>query len=241
MRKKFILAAIAFLLSACSMADLLDSSTNTPASTSTPAYTFTPIDTPTNTETPTPRPSATIVRIATWDPNQPTFTPIVFLVDGKTITPFYTPTSSKPGIGFFSVKYSPKKIYWGGCSPNSVTITAEVDDPEEVFSVIIFIRVKDIKKEDYTPWTNGDVMLNRGQGVFTTTLVGSKIYGHDHYLRSWVYFQLVATNIEGEEIGRTKIYEKAFDMYPCPCLTPLTGCPITTPKPKSSPTPTSKP
>jgi hypothetical protein len=101
------------------------------------------------------------------------------------------------------------------------------------------MRVKDIKDEDYTPWTNGDVMLNRGQGVFTRTLVGTEIYGHNHYLRSWVYFQLVATNIEGEEIGRTNVYEKAFEMYPCPCLTPLKGCPINTPKP--NPTSTKKP
>lgn len=235
MRKIFILAFMALLFTACSMADLVPS-TRAPEPTSTPPFTFTPIDTPTSTDTATPRPSATIVRIATWDPNQPTFTPLALFVNGKTITPFYTPTSNRPGVGFASVTYSPKKIYWGVCKPNSVTITAEVDDPEEVFSVIIFLRVKDLKEEDYTPWTNGDVMLNRGQGVFTTTLVGSKINGHDHYLRSWVYFQLVATNIEGEEIGRTKIYEKAFDMYPCPCLTPLTGCPINTPKPKTTPT-----
>jgi hypothetical protein len=108
-----------------------------------------------------------------------------------------------------------------------VYIRTEVEDPDEVFSVIIFVRTKDIQEEDYTPWTSGAIMLNRGQGEFTYNMVGSEVYGHDHYLRSWVYFQLVATNIEGEEIGRTRVYEKAFDMYPCPCLTPLTGCPVT--------------
>lgn len=235
MRKKFISISLVLLISACTMTDF--SSPGTPEMTSTPEATYTPIDTPTNTETPTPLPSATIVRIATWDPNQPTVTPFTILIDGKTATPFYTATLSRPGAGFASVTYSPKKIFWGGCTPNSVTIKAEVEDVDEVFSVVYFLRVKDFKDEDYTPWTNGDVMLNRGQGVFTTTLVGSKIYGHDHYSRSWVYFQLVATNIKGEEIGRTRIYEKAFDMAPCPCLTPLKGCPIATPRPKSSPTP----
>jgi hypothetical protein len=118
-----------------------------------------------------------------------------------------------------------------------VNITAEVEDPEEVFSVILFVRVKDFKEEDYTPWTSGEIMQDRGQGIFTRKLVGSKIKGHDHYLKSWVYFQLVATNIEGEEIGRTRVFEKAFDMYPCPCLTPLTGCPLFTPRPTKTPTP----
>ena len=135
------------------------------------------------------------------------------------------------GAGFIGLEYSPKKIYWGGCTPKSVSIRAEVEDPDEVFSVIIFVRVKDIQEEDSTPWTSGAIMLDRGQGEFTYNMIGSKIYGHDHYLRSWIYFQLVATNIEGEEIGRTRVYEKAVDMYPCPCLTPLTGCPIVTPKP----------
>lgn len=228
LRKKFALAFMALWFMACS-------TTNAPESTATPAFTFTPIDTPANTETPIPRPSATIVRIATWDPNQPTLTPFALLVNGQTITPFSTPTSSRPGVGFASVTYSPKKIFWGGCRPNSVTIRAEVDDVEEVSSVIYFLRVKDFKEEDYTPWTNGDVMLDRGQGEFTITLVGTNIYGHNHYSRSWVYFQLVATNLQGEEIGRTRIYEKAFDLAPCPCLTPLTGCPIVTPRPTATP------
>lgn len=225
-QKKFILACMVFILVSCSPVN-----SNTPEPTETPFVTLTPIDTPTNTRTPTPYPSATIVKIPTWDPNQPTFTPFA-----QFSNIFPTATSSKPGPGFASVTYSPTKIYWGGCTPNSVTIIAKVDDVEEVTSVIIFVRVKDLTEEDYTPWTNGDVMQNRGQGEFTTVLIGSKINGHDHYLRSWVYFQLVATNIEGEEIGRTRIYDKAFDMYPCPCLTPLTGCPIATPKPPS-PTP----
>lgn len=230
---------LSILLAACSMADL-SPSTSTPISTSMLPATFTPVDTPTSTKTSKPTPSATIVRIPTWDPNQPTFTPFdlpQILVDGNTITPVASSTMAAPGPGFLTVEYAPIKIYWGGCEPNKVSIRAVVDDPEEVFSVIIFVRVKDIQEEDYTPWTSGEVMLNRGQGEFTYNLIGSKIKGHDHYLRSWVYFQLVATNIEGEEIGRTRVYEKAFDMYPCPCLTPLTGCPVETPKPTKTPKP----
>lgn len=232
MFKKLRLVFVAFLLSACSMADLLPP-TAVPPPTLTPFITLTPIDTPVNTNTPRPSATATIVRIPTQDPNQPTFTPFATLpiiIDGNTATPVLPPTSVAPGPGFLSVEYSPIKIYWGNCDPNQVTVRAEVEEPDEVFSVIIFTRVRDIEKEDYTPWTNGNVMLDRGQGEFTYNLIGSQIEGHNHYLRSWVYFQLVATNIKGEEIGRTRIYEKAFDMYPCPCLTPLTGCPVATPK-----------
>ena len=227
-----------FFLTACSVTDLIDPPTSTPAFTATLPATFTPVDTPTSTKTSRPTATATINRIPTWDPSQPTFTPFdipQILVDGNTITPVATPTMALPGPGFLLVEYAPLKIYWGGCEPNKVSLRAVVQDPEEVFSVILFMRVKDIEKEDYTPWTSGAVMLNRGQGEFTYNLIGSKIKGHDHYLRSWVYFQLVATNIEGQEIGRTRIYEKAFDMYPCPCLTPLTGCPVATKIPTQTP------
>lgn len=227
-QRKTIPILLAAWLTACAPA--------TPLPTSTPAPTFTPLDTPTNTNTPAPTASATIVRIPTQDFNQPTFTPFVlqFLVDGQTATPFFD-VPPGPGPGFLSIEYSPKKIFWGGCQQNSVTVRAEVEDPDEVFSVLIFVRVKDFKEEDYTPWTTGEVMLDRGQGEFTKVLYGSKIRGHNHYLRAWGYFQLVATNIEGEVIGRSRVFEKAFDMYPCPCLTPITGCPIDTPKPTPTP------
>ncbi len=237
MRFRPELILLMFFLTGCSVADLMNPPTSTPVSTATLPATFTPVDTPTSTKTSRPTPTATIIRIPTWDPSQPTFTPFdlpQILVDGNTITPIASLTLAAPGPGFLLVEYAPIKIYWGGCEPNKVSLRALVADPEEVFSVIIFVRVKDIEKEDYTPWTSGEVMLNRGQGEFTYNFIGSKIQGHDHYLRSWVYFQLVATNIEGEEVGRTRIYEKAFDMYPCPCLTPLTGCPVTTPKPPTN-------
>jgi hypothetical protein len=205
--------------------------------TPTPDFSPTPSEIPTSTETPLPTATATIIRLPTQDFNQPSSTPFIMMVDGNTVTPMPSPTSSKPGIGFFSLTYSPKKIYWGACQPNSVTISATVDDPDEVFSVLLFYRVKDYEEEDYTPWNTGVVMLDRGQGVFTHTMVGSKIDGHNHYLKSWVYFQLIATNLKGEEIGRTRIYDKAFEMYPCPCLTPQKGCPPGGPKPTITPTP----
>ena len=211
-----------------------------PKETPIPVDSPTTSPTPTETQTPLPTATATVIRLPTQDFNKPTFTPFVLEVDGNTVTPMPSPTSSKPGVGFFSLTYSPKKIYWGACKPNSVTISTTVDDPDEVFSVLLFYRVKDYEEEDYTPWNTGIVMLDRGQGEFTHTMVGSEVDGHNHYLKSWVYFQLIATNIEGEEVGRTRLYDKAFEMYPCPCLTPQKGCPPSAPRPTITPTATSK-
>jgi hypothetical protein len=88
-------------------------------------------------------------------------------------------------------------------------------DREEVLSVVIFVRVRSAKKEDYTPWTTGDVMSDHRDGTYTYLLRGSAIEGHNHYRDSWVIFQLVATNNKGEEVGRTQIYTGSIALSPC--------------------------
>ncbi len=140
---------------------------------------------------------------------------IPIFIGDVTATPIVSPTPTNPGIGFVSVNVSEKKIFWGICKPNKVKITAKVRNPDEVYSVVIFVRVKSLLKEDYTPWTNGDVMTRHGDGTFSYTLVGINIEGHNHYKASWVFFQLVATDEAGEIIGRTMIYPDSISLFPC--------------------------
>lgn len=221
---------LVIFLQACSGG--LFPSTNTPAPTATATVSSTPTITPTASITPTITPSATIVRFPTQDPNLPTetFVPIPIFIGRETATPVIPATPFSPGAGFLSVTISDRKIFWGECTPNKTTITAKVDDPEEVISVIIFTQVKSLKEEDYTPWTSGNVLFDHEDGTFSYTMIGSDVEGHNHYKNSWVRFQLVATDITGEEIGRTQIYTEVIDLSPCMCYEPLKGCPIATPK-----------
>lgn len=208
--------------------------TNTPQPTSTTFITYTPIDTPTQTNTPIPTASPTIVRIPTQDLTSIATFPIIpiFIGDVTATQPLsLVPTSSKPGPGFVSVSISPTKIYWGGCEANQAVITTTVEDQSAVAGVIIFMRVKSATDEDYTPWTNGNIMYNNRDGTFTYIAVGSEVEGHNHYKASFIFFQLVSVDKNGKENGRTKIYENAISMSPCPCLTPVTGCPLPTSKP----------
>ena len=225
MRKIILVMAVLLFLQSCALAP----ATNPPEPTSTIFITYTPIDTPTETFTPVPSATATIIRIPTQDPNA-TFAPVPIFIGSVTATLpiFETPTSSRPGPGFVDVKFTPNHIYWGGCEANQAVITAEVEDPDNVNGVIIFMRVKSATDEDYTPWTSGNIMYNNRDGSFTYIAVGSEIEGHNHYKKGFVYFQMVAVDDDGEEVGRTKIYENAFSISPCPCLTPITGCPLPT-------------
>ena len=227
MRNLILPLLVMILLQSCGTAPV----ENTPEPTATASITFTAVNTATPTFTSLPTASPTIIRIPTQDFNS-TSTSVPIFIGNNTATPVIitTPTTNKPGPGFVKVSFSPRKIYWGGCEANQAVINAEVEDSNQVAGVIIFTRVKDLKEEDYTAWTNGNIMYNNRDGTFTYIAVGSEIQGHNHYKESFVYFQLVAVDNKGKEIGRTKVYEKAFSMSPCPCLTPVTVCPLPTQK-----------
>lgn len=207
-----------------------------------PTSTFAPTNTSTPSLTPSITPSPTIVRLPTQDFSQPIPTPFVFelFIGSVTVTPFATPGSTSPGSGFSLVTVSNPKFYWGGCKYNSTVILAKVDDPEGVVSVVIFTRVKSAESDDSTPWTSGNVMLKHSDGSYSYLMRGSDLEGHNHYKRSWVIFQLVATDKNGEEVGRSKIYTDAITLSPCMCLDPSTGCPPTAIR-RNTPTPTGKP
>ncbi|MBE0671316.1 MAG: hypothetical protein IH588_12055 [Anaerolineales bacterium] len=233
MRKLISVLMLAVMVQACSMNDvssLFIPPTQTKTPTATVFTTYTPLPTWTPSITPTITVSPTIVRIPTWDPNVPTstFAPIPIFIGEYTATPVIPPTPVRPGPGFLSVTNSEPRIFWGDCTPNKSVVVAKVVDPEEVASVVIFVQVKSFDKEDYTPWTSGDVMFNYNDGTFSYTLQATEIQGHNHYKKSWVRMQLVATNIKGEEVGRTKIFPEVTTLEPCMCYEPLKGCPIPT-------------
>jgi hypothetical protein len=228
MRKIIFPLLAIFLLQSCASAQ------NTPEPTPTATVTFTPASTSTPAFTSLPTASPTIIRIPTQDFNAtPTIVNAIPIYVGSvtaTFAPNVLTAPAGPGAGFVKVEVSPNTIFWGGCEQNKAVIKTEVEDPDQTAGVIIFTRVKDIKEEDYTPWTSGNVMLDNRDGTYTYIAIGSEIQGHNHYKQAYVYFQLVAVDDEGKEIGRTKVYEKAFSMIPCPCLTPITGCPLPTAK-----------
>ncbi|MBK9602252.1 MAG: hypothetical protein IPO36_10480 [Anaerolineales bacterium] len=214
MRRLSLVMILTIFMQACSLAT---PTAEPPTITPTPTITSTPTITPTITITPTRTALPTIVRIPTWDPNGPTatFQLIPIYIGSVTATPILSPTPTRPGLGFVSVDVSEEKIFWGSCKHNKAKIIAKVQNPDDVYSVVIFVRVKALLKEDYTPWTQGDVMEKHGDGTFSYTLVGSEIEGHNHYRDSWVYFQLVATDELGEIIGRTMIYTNSLSLSPC--------------------------
>ena len=226
MRKSsHVLILVIVFLQACSAFPFQEAAqpVNTVAVTKTKTVTFTPSVTPTASITPTITPSPTIVHIPTQDPNLPTstFAPISIFIGSETATPIPplgvipSATVFSPGQGFLSVEISDSKIFWGSCKPNRSKVVAKVEDQKHVAGVVIFVQLKSFFKEDYTPWSTGDIMFDNRDGTFTYTLKGNEIEGHNHYLSSWVRFQLVAVDAVGKEIGRTMIYLESIVLSPC--------------------------
>ncbi len=218
MRAVIVVLILSIFMQACSFSPQ-------PAPTSTPADTATPTITPTSTDTPTVTPSPTIVRFPTFDPNvtpTPLFTVVVPIFTGVstatpilTATPVPTVTPSGPGPGFKEITVSEHKLYYGICKPNKVNITATVDDPETVYNVVFFVRLRSAKKEDYTEWSKGAAMDDRGNGLWTYTLFTKTIEGRRSYTRAWIEYQIVATDKDGNFVARSWIFTQSMTLQPC--------------------------
>ena len=222
MRYIWFVSIIVLLVSGCALPEFLPASTQTsiqptviktelPAKTATITVTQ---PTPTYTKTPTLVGLSPTITI-TGDPVSatPSFTLVPFIVD--TPTPLILVLTETPGEGFKSLAISGNQIFWGTCKRGSVRITAEVTDPDEVYSVVIFVRLRDAESPDTTPWSKGAAFDNRRNGIFTYDLDADAVSEHGYYMKAWVLYQLVATDVLGKVIGRTKIYTQSLTIEPC--------------------------
>jgi hypothetical protein len=149
-----------------------------------------------------------------------TVTPFPSVTPFPTATPIPTATSLSPGPGFSSVTVADSRIYWGICRGNKTKFTVQVTDPEIVSNVVIFIRLKDYKSDDTTPWSKGAAMNSHGDGSWTYTLRANNIDEHTSYRRSWVMYQFALEDERGEVSGRTHVYTNNITLEPCMCMTP---------------------
>jgi len=220
-----VLISLVIFLHACSALPFQEDAqpTSMPAPTKTATVTLPPSITPRASFTPTITPSLTIVHIPAQDPNLPTstFAPITIFIGSETATPVPLPgvipsaTVFSPGVGFVSVDISDNKIFWGSCKPNRSKVLAKVEDRKQMAGIVIFVQLRSFFKEDYTPWSTGDIMFDNRDGTFTYTIKANEIEGHNHYLSSWVRFQLVAVDVAGKEVGRTLIFSESIVLSPC--------------------------
>ena len=220
MRKIIILSTVTISLLACSVSSLpfLPQAAPIPATETPipfPTETFTPPIPPTYTFTPTmigavptATPTASLIPTKTFfylTPPTETFTPPP--------TSAFTPTVSLVGTGFNWVNLSTDVIHWGSCDPHTVIVTAEVSDPAQVHSVEFFVRFRDKKTGEATPWDIGTTMDEPNDGSFTITLDSA---GMTHFTDAWIVYQLVASNTATKYEARTPVFADKLTLSACP-------------------------
>jgi len=227
--RKFIFLGIVLLsfLSSCSAS----SANSAGAETGAPTPTLTASVTPLPTQTFTPTPSPTIVKIPTIDYNA-TSTPPAYLFGTPTPQEILssdaplnaTPTFEGYGEGFEWIKIEASKFYWGICKPSRILVTAQVSNPEEVYSISLFVRLRHYKAEIYTHWSKGSGMEKIGEdGMWAEYIYANVLDGNAKFRKGLVSYQLVATNVDNIEVGRSPVFKDAIFVEPCMCLTPPCG------------------
>lgn len=122
-----------------------------------------------------------------------------------TATP--TPEPEQPDSGFGEPQYSDSEIYYRGtsCGPKQLTVEIMIADPD-VYSVVIFYRLRDQASEDTTDWTSA-AMSPQGDGYFRFSLsVEGDVPGFANFVQAFLQMQFVATDQGGEEIARTDVF-----------------------------------
>jgi uncharacterized lipoprotein YbaY len=231
MKKIFVSLICAVLLSSCSMT-MEQFFGITPTSTIAPTFTITNTPTEKPTVTPTvPTPTftltPTLVGLKTKT-STPEFTPIQLDI---LLSPSVTPPVliiQAPMKGFVKVTVSDEVFYKGRvCLPTSVKFTVQVADPSAVAFVVLFVRFKSKLSGAISAWTS-IAMDNTSTGMFEHDLIPSEMKAVDSFENAWVQYQIVSTDGNSNQVGRTDIFSERLALLNC----------VPSPTPEVSMTPT---
>ncbi len=221
MKRAALIAAILLILSGCSYTDLLPVAPTPlpPPDTATATVYMTPTETPTITPT-QPTPTFTLTPTMIYpngvpaNTDTPTPPPTLWML--ATATPS---VQAQPLLGngpFATILVPGNKLYWGTCEPSVLMVSVKVQSNVPAHSVLIFLRLQDVKTGDTTQWGGGAIMENEGDGVFTYNLT-AKAFEHYHdYMQAWGQYQFVALDRHLARIGGSTQYLNNLTIAPCP-------------------------
>ncbi len=230
MRKTNLLmiSVVGLLVLACSTSDLIPATPFVAPTLPLPTETLPAAPTATASATPT----QPIQPTQTMEPTA-TFTSVPTLIAAgssptsttsgaaPTATAQSQPTATMTlaaGSVFTSVTASGNMITWGAnCPNNSVTFAAQAVSGYNITSVLLFVRLQSQSTGVTTRWSNGTSMHTDGAGMFTYSLAARGIpYYQDFQSAAWVQYQLVATNLQNQIVGRSEIVSNGITLSRCP-------------------------
>ena len=102
-------------------------------------------------------------------------------------------------------------FYYGDddCGPNEITITARVNEPDDVKGLIIFTRFADQESFEMSGWDSGQAMTRKSDETFRITLKASELDNYNKYEFATLFYQIVATDADNDTIDRTVVFKDA--------------------------------
>ena len=221
MKTARLVALVGVLLSGCSYTDLLPTApaTLTPPPSATATIYVTATETPTITPT-QPTPTFTTTPTLIYPNGSPlpslTFTPPATRYVVPSTTAIIAAQPLQGNGPFTTILVSGKQLFWGSCNPASVKTTVKVSESVPASGVLIFLRLKDTKTGDTTPWGGGAIMEKAGDGVFTYTLTAKSFSHYREYMQAWGQYQFVAYDVHLNRLGASTEYLNNLTIAPCP-------------------------
>ena len=116
-------------------------------------------------------------------------------------------TATLASLPLSEIQISTDQVYYGGdCSPKEVTFTVTASQPEKVYSVLLFIRLRNQKTDIRSTWNSGLAMRPLGKGRYEYRLRAVSVPSYQDYDPAWLQYPFVLTNTRGEAIARTEVF-----------------------------------
>ncbi|HLO31972.1 MAG TPA: lipoprotein [Anaerolineales bacterium] len=227
MKKLLFFLVILLLLSGCSGSPISIPFLQTPVPPSSPQPTVTPFSleptsTPNlfvlNTLPPTTTPSTQTPIVTTTA--LPTFTPTIrSTITLEPLNPnFFTPS---PNI-FLAVQRSTDVIVWGSTceGARSIQFTAQVKPARRLRFVTLWYRLQDKYSGRHTDWSGGAILSDNDQGTYFYDLTLSQIQRYRFFEDAWFQYQLVASTVTQDVLGRSVVSRSEVSLTHCKVLNP---------------------
>jgi hypothetical protein len=148
----------------------------------------------------------TVTPVNTLDPLIPTLE-LATLEPGDSTPTLSAATATLSTDPLSEIEISTDKFYYGsGCSPNEVTFTVTVSQPEKVFSVLLFVRLRSQKTGATSPWNTGRSMRPLGGGQYEYPIGLSRVANYQDYSPAWLQYQFVLTDSRGDVVARSQVF-----------------------------------
>lgn len=222
MKKIIYSLALMFILTACSLNDvvalLVTPTVPPPVETSTPTVVTTPSQTPTIspvpsfTSTPTKAGLGSSVDVPTGSVEPlPTLILIPTATPGPQISLF-----SEPGSLILSISVSSDILYWGYCdAPEYVDFDVRLANNIRVTYVLLFLRLVDKGGNQSTPWGAGAIMKEVNGSLYTYRIPPNKLAHYNEFKDAWIEYQVVATTGGLKDLGRSPVYRRDLTLKYC--------------------------